>query len=224
MHHEREEKPEMKSITKTTAARVTAVTVGAMLLTAAAAAANADELVGGDSTVDVTVEVTPLTEPGVLAMTVAGTEVALTEGTSDAPAVREFTGQLPTVTITDTRTAEEIPDAAAWYVLGTTSDFVGDAGQAPIGAGHLGWRPNLVDGGTSGLVAVGDEVVTVIDAPTQGENNVGLVDQELFASAWDSEDVAADGAWTANADLFLRTASDVAPGNYTSKLTLSLFE
>ena len=211
-------------MTKTTAVRATAVTVGAMLLTAAAAAAHADELVGGDSTVDVTVEVAPLTEPGVLAMTVAGTEVALTEGTSGAPSVREFTGQLPTVTITDTRTAEEIPDAAAWYVLGTTSDFVGDAGQAPIGAGHLGWRPNLVDGGESGLVAVGDEVVTVIDAPTQGGNNVGLVDQELFASAWDSEDVAADGAWTANADLFLRTSSDVAPGNYTSKLTLSLFE
>ena len=214
----------MKRMTKTAAVRATAVTVGAMLLTAAAAAAHADELVGGDSTVDVTVEVAPLTEPGVLAMTVAGTEVALTEATSGAPSVREFTGQLPTVTITDTRTAEEIPDAAAWYVLGTTSDFAGDAGQAPIGAGHLGWRPNLVDGVESGLVAVGDEVVTVIDAPTQGANNVGLVDQELFASAWDSEDVAADGAWTANADLFLRTSSDVAPGNYTSKLTLSLFE
>lgn len=212
-------------MTKTAAVRATAVTVGALLLTAAAAAAHADELVGGDNNVDVTVEVAPLTEPGVLAMTVAGTEVALTEAASGEPSVREFTGELPTVTITDTRTAEEIPDAAAWYVLGTTSEFVGDAGQAPIAAGHLGWRPNLVDGGESGLVAVGDEVVTVIDAPTQGgNNNVGLVDQELFASAWDSEDVAADGAWTANADLFLRTASDVAPGNYRSTLTLSLFE
>ena len=122
-------------------------------------------------------------------------------------------------------TTVTVGDAAAWYVLGTTSEFVGDAGQAPIAAGHLGWRPNLVDGGESGLVAVGDEVVTVIDAPTQGGiNNVGLVDQELFASAWDSEDVASDGAWTANADLFLRTSSDVAPGNYRSTLTLSLFE
>ncbi|GAA1823274.1 hypothetical protein [Agromyces salentinus] len=215
----------MKSITKTAAARATAVTVGAMLLAVgAAAAANADESIGADSTVDVSVEVAPVTEPGVLAMSVAGSGVALTEGESGEPTVREFTGQLPTVTVTDTRTSDEIGDAAAWYVLGTTSDFVGDAGQEPIGAGHLGWRPNLIDGGDSGLVAVGDEVVTVIDAPTQGGNNVGLVDQELFASAWDSEDVAPDGAWTADADLFLRTPSDVAPGSYTSTLTLSLFE
>ena len=61
-------------------------------------------------------------------------------------------------------------------------------------------------------------------SPSRWPSNVGLVDQELFASAWDSEDVASDGAWTANADLFLRTSSDVAPGNYRSTRTLSLFE
>ena len=31
-------------------------------------------------------------------------------------------------------------------------------------------------------------------------------------------------SWSAGADLFLKTGTDVKPGSYTSKLTLSLFE
>jgi hypothetical protein len=57
-----------------------------------------------------------------------------------------------------------------------------------------------------------------------GSDAVGLVDQELLALAIDSEAVASEGQWTANADLFLRTASTVAPGSYRSTLTVSLFE
>ena len=70
-------------------------------------------------------------------------------------------------------------------------------------------------------MAEGDQVDTVLDA---GPNNVGLVDQELLAMAFDSEAVAPEGQWTATADLFLRTPATVAPGNYTATLTLSLFE
>ncbi|MFD4422471.1 hypothetical protein ACFWN7_13360 [Agromyces sp. NPDC058484] len=218
----------MRRTTTPAALRVTAAAFGALMLTAAgAAAANAADPVGDDSAVDVNVAISELTEPGVLAMTVAGDSVALTEsGSTDL--VRQFTGTLPTVTVTDTRTAEEIPDGAAWYVLGSASQFTGDAQQAPISAGHLGWKPALIDGGDSGLVAEGGEVVTVVDdpttPPTAPANNVGLVDQELLAMAFDSEDIAAEGSWTANANLFLRTPSTTAAGNYTSTLTLSLFE
>ena len=197
---------------------------GALMLTVVAtAAATAADPVGDDSDVDVNVSIAELTEPGVLAMSVAGTATTLTESDSADPLVREFTGQLPTVTVTDTRDADEIPADAAWYVLGTASDFVGDAGQAPIGAGHLGWAPHLIDGGDSGLVAEGPEVATVVDDDA-APDNVGLVDKELLANTWNSGEVAPEGSWTVTADLFLRTDTTVAAGDYSSTLTLSLFE
>ena len=199
-------------------ARCSVAVVGAALLVGVAGAAIADEY--GDQDVDVNVAITELDEPGVLAMSVAGSSTTLTEDGSTAT-VRQFTGALPTVTVTDTRTAEEIPDGAFWYVLGSSSDFTGDAGQPAIGAGHLGWAPSLIDGGESGLVSAGDEVDTVLDT---GPNAVGVVDQELLAMAFDSEAVASEGSWTATADLFLRTPATVAPGDYTATITLSLFE
>jgi hypothetical protein len=190
-----------------------------LVLAGNAGIAMADEQHGGGE-VDVSVEVSELTEPGILAMSIAGTQVALAEDGS-TELVRQFTGSLPTVTITDTRTAEEIPAGSAWYVLGSSSGFTGDAGQAEIGAGHLGWAPELIDGGESGLVAAGDEVLTVLDG---APDNVGLVDQELFASAWDSGEIAVEGSWTATADLFLRTPATVESGTYSGTVTLSLFE
>ncbi|MGI9822317.1 hypothetical protein [Agromyces sp. Marseille-Q5079] len=202
------------------AVRACAIGLGALMLVGVAGVAAAEENHGGGE-VDVQVEIPEIAEPGVLAMTVASGATALVEEGSTGT-VRQFTGSLPTVTVTDTRSAEEIPDGAAWYVIGTSSDFVGDAGQPAIDAGHLGWAPHLIDGGASGLVAEGERVDTVMDE-TAGDP-FGLVDQELLALAWDSEDIAAEGQWTANADLFLRTPVTVAPGGYTATLTLSLFE
>ncbi|MBM7494299.1 hypothetical protein JOD64_005521 [Micromonospora luteifusca] len=177
----------------------------------------------GDNTdVRVTVDIEEITEPGVLAMSIAGNAVALSEDGSTL-LVRQFVGNLPTVTVTDTRTPEEVPDNAAWAVLGSATDFVGGTGQAPISAGHLGWKPRLIDGGDTGVVTEGEEVVTVLDEPTQPGNNVGLVDQELLVSTFDSEAVTGD-AYSVDADLYLRTPADVAAGSYTSTLTLSLFE
>ncbi|SIO11376.1 hypothetical protein SAMN05443544_3790, partial [Agromyces cerinus subsp. cerinus] len=57
-----------------------------------------------------------------------------------------------------------------------------------------------------------------------GADNVGLVDQELLAMADDSAEIATEGSWTATADLFLRTPATVAAGDYTARMTLSLFE
>ncbi|WP_248762329.1 hypothetical protein [Pseudarthrobacter sp. SSS035] len=153
-------------------------------------------------------------------MSIGGTTTTLTEDGSTST-VRQFKGSLPTVTVTDTRAADEIPAGAGWYVLGSSTDFAGDSGQPAISASHLGWQPQLIDGGESGLVAEGDQVGTVMDS---GPHAVGLVDQELLALAPDSGAIASEGQWTATADLFLRTSATVAPGDYTAKLTISLFE
>ncbi|MEV0731106.1 MULTISPECIES: hypothetical protein [Polymorphospora] len=199
-----------------------ACAAGALLAGAAVLPSPAMAEPGDNADVEVTVDIDEITEPGVLAMSIAGDSVALTEDGSTL-LVRQFVGTLPTVTITDTRTADEVPEGAAWAVLGSATDFVGDAGQAPIGAGHLGWKPRLIDGGGTGQVSEGEEVVTVLDEPTQPGNNVGLVDQELLVSTFDSGGAAGD-AYSVDADLFLRTPADVAAGSYTSTLTLSLFE
>jgi hypothetical protein len=199
------------------AGAVAAVLVGGTALPSPASAEPGDS-----EDVRVTVDIGEIREPGVLAMTIAGNSVVLSEDGSTL-LIRQFVGTLPTVTVTDTRTPEEVPAGAAWAVLGNATDFVGTAGQAPISAGHLGWRPNLIDGGDTGQVAEGEEVVTVVDQPTQPGNNVGLVDQELLVSTYDSAAVTGD-SYTVNANLFLRTPVSVAPGSYTSTVTLSLFE
>jgi hypothetical protein len=200
--------------------RLSVAAACSILAAAVPAVASADP--GDPAQVEVTVDITGISEPGVLALTVAGNAVTLQENGSDL-LVRQFTGTLPTVTVTDTRTAGEIPAGAAWAVLGSSSDFTGTTGQAPISASHLGWRPRLVNGGDTGLVTEGEEVVTVLDQPTQPGNNVGLVDRELLVSTYDSAEVTG-GAYTVDAGLTLRTPADVAAGSYRSTLTLSLFE
>jgi hypothetical protein len=201
---------------KATAARIGAATLGGLLLASIAGAAFADDEYGNDD-VDVNVSISEIEEPGVLALTVAGDSTTLTESGSDA-LVRQFTGVLPTVTVTDTRDAADIPDGAFWYVVGTASAFIGDAGQPNITSDHLGWTPSLLTP-NDGEVAQGPQVDTVLDA---GPNNVGLEGSELLSMALSSDE--AIGSWDANANLLLKVPATVAPGNYTSVLTLSLFE
>jgi len=203
--------------------RVTAAAGGAVLLVGVAGAAIADEAPDdlGSSDVDVNVEISEYPEPGLLAMTVAGDSTSLTETGSD-PTVREFTGQLPTVTVTDTRVfPDRIGADAFWYVLGSASDFEGNADQPDLPAGHLGWAPALAAGTDPGEVAAGDQVDTVMDT---GPDAVGLVDQELLAIASGSQEINPTGTWSVNAGLFLKTPITVDPGAYTATLTLSLFE
>jgi hypothetical protein len=194
-----------------------AVLAGMVALQPSAMAAD-----GSDAKVRVTVDIKPISQPGVLALSVAGNALVLSEDGSTL-LIRQFVGTLPTVTVTDTRAAADIPDGASWAVLGSATDFVGTAGQAPITANHLGWKPRLIDGGDTGLVAEGEEVVTVLDQPTQPGNNVGLKDEELLVSTFNSKAVTGD-SYSVNADLRLRTPADVAAGSYSSTLTLSLFE
>lgn len=201
-------------------ARVAAGAAGAVLLVGVAGVAVADDDYGSQD-VDVNVQIDEYPEPGTLALTVAGNATTLTENGSGAT-VRQFTGTLPTVTVTDTRVfPDRLEPAAFWYVLGTSSDFEGDAGQPDISAGHLGWTPALVGGTDPGEVAAGDPVDTVLDS---GADAVGLVDQELLAIAAGSQEINPTGSWSVNADLKLKTPVTVATGTYQAKLTLSLFE
>lgn len=201
-------------------ARTVAGAVGGMLLIGVAGAAIADE-VGGDE-VDVNVNIEALPPVGALTMTVAQDSTALTEVASGDPALRQFDGTLPTVTVTDDR--EETPADKFWYVTGQSSSFTA-AGVPAIDAGHIGWAPELLSG-DAGEVAPGPEIPTVLDeesVPDLGDN-VGLVGEELFAIAANEGGTLTAGEWSANARLFLKTPVDVAPGAYTATITLTLWE
>ena len=201
--------------------RVAACAAGAVLLVGVAGAAFADDVDYGSDDVDVNVQIDPAAEPGILAMTVAGDATTLTESGSTAT-VRQFTGSLPTVTVTDTRVfPDRIDPGAYWYVLGTSSDFDGDAAQPDIPAGNLEWAPARPPAPIPEEVAAGDPVETVLDS---GPDAVGLVDQELLAIAASSADINPTGSWSVGANLFLKTPITVATGSYTATLTLSLFE
>src|SRR5690606_23881349 len=119
-------------------------------------------------------------------------------------------------TVTDTRTADQVPDGAFWTVLGSATDFTKSGGGEAISASNLGWVPTLLQGDGESFISVGDDVAAEVDGGR------GLVDEELLYLA-DSAD-AVGGTWSANADLKLRLPADVAPGSYSSVLTLSLFE
>jgi hypothetical protein len=185
---------------------------GGVLLLGVAGTAMAAEVEVGNDDVDVNVDIAPMAGTGALSMSVAGSSTTLTENGSTS-VIRQFTGTLPTVTVTDTRDPADIPEGAGWYVLGTSTDFVSADGASTIGAENFGWAPKLI--------AEGDVVDTAIDG---GPDGVGLVDQELLAITNGSAAVAEEGSWTANADLFLRTEPTVDAGQYSSTLTLSLFE
>ncbi|GAA0402239.1 hypothetical protein Acor_60270 [Acrocarpospora corrugata] len=171
--------------------------------------------------VEVSVTIEPLRVPGQVSMTVADNSgVTLTENGSNA-AARQFTGTLPTVTVTDTRLPDEIPAGDFWAVVGQSSQFAATGDPAKtIGPEYLGWAPHLLTGSTTGLVAPGEPVSSVV-SDGSGAPAVGLQGQELLVSIADSAEEI--GTHQVNANLALRTPVDVAAGEYHSTLTLSLF-
>ena len=171
--------------------------------------------------IDISVNIAPIRVPGEVSMTVADNNgVTLTENGTDA-AARQFTGTLPTVTVTDTRLPDEIPAGDFWAVVGQSSQFVATGDPAKtIGPEYLGWAPHLRSGSTTGSVAAGEPVSSVVSDGT-GAPAVGLQGQELLISTANSADEI--GTHQVNADLALRTPVDVAAGEYHSTLTLSLF-
>ncbi|GGF48761.1 hypothetical protein GCM10010922_25780 [Microbacterium sorbitolivorans] len=202
---------------KSVVLRGSAIAFGAALLVSAGSAALAAETEQGESQgVDVEVQIDPIEGQGALAMTVAASSTSLEENGS-TELERVFTGTLPTVTVTDTRAADEVPADAAWYVVGTASDFYDDVNDQTIAASHLGWSPQLVAGEGEGeaYVEVGGDVTP---------SDPGLVDQELLYLAESSEANAGGGVFSATANLDLVVPADVPAGTYSSTITLSLFE
>jgi hypothetical protein len=196
--------------------------LGSLALVGMGGAAVADEV--GSDQVDVEVTIEEQQGAGALSLSVAASSETLTEVEDASSDHREFTGVLPDVTVTDNRT--DAPEGVYWYVTGQASDFVGSEGQDPITPDHLGWTPALVTEG-NGEVAPGEEVLTSVDEADDPAypNNVGLEGEELLQLALDSAEAsAANGEWTANAELTLKTPLDVEPGSYSSTVTLSLFE
>lgn len=195
-------------------ARIGIATLGVGIL---AAVGGGSAFAADEDTVDVSVQIAPAAEPGVLALTVAGDSAVLTEDET-AGTTRTFSGTLPTVTVTDTRLPETVDPASFWYVMGSITDFTGDAGQPDIAsADAFGWYPDIVAGNPTGgsqLVAPGDPV-----DPGTG----GFVDAELLASV-DSAADAAGGTYSANAGLLLETPATVAPGDYSATITLTLLQ
>lgn len=200
----------MKSIRSGLGARVGVAALGVGILTVVGSGVAFAAPVGED-TIDVSVEIDPTDVPGALALTVAGEAAPLVEG-APVGTDRVFTGTLPTVTVTDTRDDADVPVDQRWYILGSISDFTGDAEQPDISAvDSFGWSPKLLTG-DPGEIAEGQEI-----APGEG-----FEIPEFLAEAWDSE--TAPDSVTANAELRLQTPATVAPGRYSATLTLSLFE
>ncbi|NJP30176.1 hypothetical protein FLW53_39510, partial [Microbispora sp. SCL1-1] len=150
--------------------------------------AAADDDPSGTGGIDVSVNIQSTSTPGQLSMTVAdNTGVSLQENGSDATA-RQFTGTLPTVTVTDTRTPEEIPAGEYWAVVGQASEFVAaDDPSKKIGPEYLGWKPRLLSDSSTGAVAAGEPVSSVI-SDGSGAPTVGLEGQELLVSTANSAD------------------------------------
>lgn len=196
-------------------ARAAAGAAGGVLLLGVAGAALAAEV--GTDEVDVSVAIEEEEPVGALTMTVAADATTLTEVESTEEGVRQFDGTLPTVTVTDDR--EDVPADAYWYVVGQASDFVNEEGGI-ITTEYLGWAPEILTE-NNGEVFPGDQVDTILD---DGPNAVGLRGDDLLALNLASTDARPTGTWEANAKLFLKTPSDVAGGNYTSKITLTLWE
>jgi hypothetical protein len=199
--------------------RAGTVAFAAVLATAAGAAATgaaSAETEYGSQDVTVDVEITDA-EPGVLALTVAaGSAGLIEEGSTEL--VRQFVGALPTVTVTDTRSVDEVPDGAFWYVLGSATDFSSAGAEgASIGAENLGWSPQLLEGAGEPFISEGDDIDPAVDG------GPGLVDRELLFLNDDSSG-SVGGTWSATAGLGLKVPADVQAGSYTSTLTLSLFE
>ncbi|MFD7659344.1 hypothetical protein ACFV4N_35665 [Actinosynnema sp. NPDC059797] len=203
---------------RSTPARLFAATaLGLALVGAAVPTALAQD----DPDIDIDVTIEERDTPGSLTMTVAANDgVTLVENGSDASA-RQFTGVTPRITVTDTRDPEDVPAGSFWAVVGQASAFTPVGGGTGFGAEHLGWRPRLLSDTSTGAVAAGEPVSSVV-ADGSGAPAVGLVGQELLVSTANAADET--GSWDVEADLTLRTPADVAAGQYSSTLTLSLFD
>lgn len=158
--------------------------------------------------IPVTAEVTD--EAGALMLTVAefGEGVDLIRS-GTAPDRWRFTGELPTITVTDSRNAAQAA-GGGWSTSGQSTAFTSDA--ATLGAEHFGWDPRVLDARPG--VTAGARSVTALDG---GD---GLAVPSTLATATDE---GRRGATDLGAGLFLDIPVGTPEGEYTAAVTVSLF-
>lgn len=149
-------------------------------------------------------------EPGRLVLTVAdfGNGVAL-EGPEHGGDRLQFTGALPTVTVTDSRN-DDTAAGGGWAVTGQSGDFTTN-GQL-IRSRHLGWTPQLITERAG--VTPGEQVLSHLSG------GPGLAVPASLATA-DADGRA--GSTEIGADLLLEVPVDTRAGEYVGHLTVSLF-
>ncbi|RAY17177.1 hypothetical protein DPM19_03230 [Actinomadura craniellae] len=139
-----------------------------------------------------------VTRAGALSLSVAGTDVTL----SDAAPGETATGALNKATVTDARGT-----GAGWNLVGQMSDLTSAEGGT-VPAANLGWSPSatVVDDGSTGTVTPGPDVTGLEAARTLASSAAG----------------ASGGIFEAGAGLNLLIPAGVAPGSYVGTLTLTL--
>ncbi|MBI9113515.1 alkaline phosphatase [Sanguibacter suaedae] len=147
---------------------------------------------------------------GSLTMTIAGAQegVTLSGGENVGDRLR-FTGKLPTVSVTDSR-SNDAAGQGGWAVSGQSGDLT--AAAQTIRATHLGWTPGLLT--TKPGVAPGSKVKPVLSG---GE---GLATPATLASATTE---GRFGTTDMTAELALEVPVDTRAGDYSGTLTVSLF-
>lgn len=152
----------------------------------------------------------PEDAPGSLALSIAdfGDGVVLSAADNAGDRLR-FEGQLPAVTVTDSRNGSQA-GAGGWAVAGQSSTFTG--GGIDLGAEHLGWTPQVLTP-RPGVVA-GPRVDTTIDG------GPGLSAPATLARA---NSAGRMGSADLTAGLFLEVPVDTPPGTYIGTVTVSLF-
>ncbi|MCS5717127.1 ThuA domain-containing protein [Herbiconiux sp. CPCC 205763] len=163
-----------------------------------------------DDAEGIPLEVAVVDDPGALTLTVGsyGDAVGLTRVASPTDRWR-YTGDLPEVTITDSRNASQAA-GGGWAAAGQSSEFT--AATATLTPDHLGWEPRLV--GTRPGVTLGSPSVTKLDGGT------GLASSSPLASAGNAD---RRGTATVSAGLVLDLPVAATEGDYSARVTLSLF-
>ncbi len=196
--------------------RLGAMLSAAALTCVAATTASADVLDGQDQDIDINVSIESDVDPGALTLAVSGHSVNLQEQDADSAGNRVFEGLLPTVTVTDSRS--EVPENSYWYVVGNTSDFT--SGTDTISASQMGWVPELSSPYDGEVAAEENPATSSLD----GGQGLASSDELLYIASDAEAAKELRSAWSADANLVLKTHADQALGDYVSVLTLSLWE
>jgi len=206
------------------AALGTAIALGGAMLANAAP-------VGGDSA-DIPI-VFEIEDDGEIILEVGAGTMVLTEvDPSTDPTQRQFTSgtTMPTVTVTDTRTASKIAadGDVFWWVAGSVYDVTkGGTATTDVLPGWFGWVPVEVDFDGSPDVFIGDPICSTEDAAgtCPAGYDLGLVGKELLFFSVDSLLTAAPapgGVYEATAEVFLHAPTNVPAGVYGAKLAIDL--